>query len=137
VGWGYVENIWVGSLWVRDGPLSATGVAGANVTAMLKGLFFHSFVKYECDCTLAEWQGIIEGEVVLDSGLYLVQLFEWFGGTDSNQQLVRTEQMERDGWYFYKTADQMNERWELILEHRSEIHRLHHLDSPKLSTLTP
>jgi hypothetical protein len=44
--------------------------------------------------------------------LYLLQLFEWFMGSESSQELVPSEQMA--GWQFYDSAEEMRQehkRW--------------------------
>jgi hypothetical protein len=64
-----------------------------NEQTQLVGLYFHTFLK---DNEI-QWQGIVVGNP--QPGWYLVQLFEWLNGTDSNIKLVMMEDMLH--WQFY------------------------------------
>lgn len=68
----------------------------------LIGKWFHSF-----DDDKIKWQGRILSSEKNDS--FLVQLFEWFGGTPSKQILVPFSDMLN--WNFYSSAEEMIEAW--------------------------
>lgn len=65
----------------------------------LRGKFFHSFGEEG----FVEWQGQILGQA--PGGFYLVQLFSWMIGEESNCLLVPFSEMT--DWYFYQNADAM------------------------------
>jgi len=67
----------------------------------LVGKYFHS-VKDDRETIV--WQGQITGEV--SPGIYLVQLFEWVMGMESNQQIVPAADMIH--WKIYDSQDEMN-----------------------------
>ena len=65
----------------------------------LTGKWFHSFSKP----SVVEWQGQILLRVNEDN--YLVQLYEWVGGTPTIQKLVSLDEMKQ--WQFYDTTEEM------------------------------
>jgi hypothetical protein len=66
----------------------------------LAGKFFHSVRE---DREKIQWQGRVVARI---GDSYLLQLFEWFAGTDSNQVLVPVSEMNH--WLFYDSAEEMN-----------------------------
>jgi hypothetical protein len=66
----------------------------------LVGKFFHSV---EADKETIKWQGRIIAEV--SPGLFLVQLFDWIVGGESNQVIVPVSEMAY--WPIYDSADEL------------------------------
>jgi hypothetical protein len=71
--------------------------------AILKGKFFHSFEEGR-----VQWQGCVLGSP--SPGYYLVQLFSWLSGEQTNQQIVPFEKMT--DWYFYDSSEELKYSWE-------------------------
>lgn len=69
----------------------------------LVGKYFHS----RDDAGVIKWQGLILGKT---GGLYLCQLFGWFDGRTTNQQLIPLREMRR--WEFFNSSVEMGERYE-------------------------
>lgn len=65
----------------------------------LRGKFFHSFDQD----AMVEWQGQVLGPSL--GGYYLVQLFSWAMGENSNCALVHFSEMT--DWYFYQDQESM------------------------------
>jgi hypothetical protein len=78
----------------------------------LVGSFFHGDVE-------RGWQGCVVAEPA--PGVYLLELFEWFMGSSSAQQLVHIEEMT--GWRFYDTTEWMNSAYEHGVKQRWEHER--------------
>jgi hypothetical protein len=77
----------------------------------LVGLFFHTFKFTDNELDIAiHWQGIVVGNPQPE--WYLVQLFEWMHGTDSNIQLVNIEDMT--DWKFYTDKEGFDLGYERI-----------------------
>lgn len=80
----------------------------------LVGRWFHSTVgKCEgCGQDIICWQGQILGLVTDDTGkkFYLVQLYEWLLGEETDQELVSVADVL--GWKFYASAEAMRSRFE-------------------------
>jgi hypothetical protein len=73
----------------------------------LVGCFFHSFRKTENGNKVVEWQGqIISKE---SDRFYLVQLFSWIDGGDTNMQVIDIFQMTN--WHFYHSETEMNDTY--------------------------
>ena len=71
----------------------------------LVGKFFHRFQG-----DVIDWQGKVLAR--MKAGLYLVQLFSWLGGEETDQVFVTLAQMRN--WKFYRDAELMkwrHERW--------------------------
>lgn len=71
-----------------------------DAQTQLVGLYFHTFNKLgkpSPEYLEMHWQGIVVGNP--EPEWYLVQLFEWLNGTDSNIQLVTMQDMLE--WKFY------------------------------------
>jgi hypothetical protein len=66
----------------------------------LVGKYFHSVGT---DRETISWQGQIIARV---GDSYLLQLFEWFTGSESNQVLIPA--VEMNFWLFYDSPDAMN-----------------------------
>jgi hypothetical protein len=77
----------------------AGGAMKPEQTHPLVNRWFHTFEGEDL-----HWQGHILAMVSPD--LFLVQLYEWFHGDTSQQQLVPLEQMKN--WKFYDTDKDMN-----------------------------
>jgi len=71
----------------------------AMVKNPLSGKFFHSIGQDGFLC----WQGQVLGEV--QAGFFLVQLFSWLDGDETNCEIVPFEDML--GWLFYQTSEEM------------------------------
>ena len=81
------------------------GVAAAQKEEKsLVGLWFHSKSKEDGEI---EWQGCVDR--LLSNGDYVVQLFEWFGGSPAEQKCVSLDSMRL--WNFYPTAKDMRMAW--------------------------
>ena len=80
--------------------------AKAKEVTPLVGLFFHSIKD---DGKTIEWQGRVKGHVGGPKDLYLLQLYEWVVGGESNQELVPSKKMA--GWHFYDSAEEMNNHY--------------------------
>ena len=72
----------------------------------LLGLLFHN---YKEDNPLVIYN---QGRVIsyLENGYYLVQLFEWLMGTESNQKIFHISKMIT--WDFYTTPDDMHDAYD-------------------------
>jgi hypothetical protein len=73
----------------------------------LVGSFFHS-------THTPGWQGCVVAEVA--PAVYLVELFSWFAGDSTDQQLVKLDDM--GGWTFYDDAEWMNNAYEHTIAER-------------------
>jgi hypothetical protein len=82
----------------------------------LVGRFFHSVKP---DGETINWQGLVEGHVGGPKDLYLVQLYEWVMGGESDQVLVSSEQMI--GWRFYDSAEDMAAYYQQYAATKGEI----------------
>jgi predicted GIY-YIG superfamily endonuclease len=69
----------------------------------LVGSFFYSDAE-------SGWQGCVVAEIA--SGMYLIELFEWLGGSAGCQKIVALSEM-RD-WCFYDSAKWMQSEWPRI-----------------------
>jgi hypothetical protein len=73
----------------------------------LVGKWFHSLKKDprypRCVNGIVEWQGQIIGKP--EPGWYLIQLYEWFMGSQTDQRLVPFAEMA--GWLFYESDESM------------------------------
>lgn len=83
---------------VADEPLSPTSLVGS----------FFLAGPTEQNPDLPGWQGCVIAEP--RPGLYLVELFSWFMGDSTNQQLVAIEDMA--GWEFFDTSEWMVNAYE-------------------------
>jgi|HubBroStandDraft_1064217.scaffolds.fasta_scaffold04838_6 hypothetical protein len=70
----------------------------------LIGKYFHSVKE---DRKTIEWQGEITARI---GDNYLLQLFEWFMGSESNQVLAPVADLSH--WRFYDSAEEMNYHYE-------------------------
>jgi predicted Rossmann-fold nucleotide-binding protein len=61
----------------------------------------------EGDRETIKWQGTVTAEVA--PGLFLLQLFEWIAGTETNQVVVPVADMTY--WRIYDSAEEMNEAY--------------------------
>lgn len=84
----------------------------ADETDGLTGRWFHSWREAQADDSdhvtlrnglVLEWQGQVIDRV--ENGLYLIQLYSWWDGTPSNQQLVEAREMTR--WTFFYSHIEM------------------------------
>jgi hypothetical protein len=66
----------------------------------LVGKYFHSVKE---DRETIQWQGVITARIGEN---YLLQLFEWFLGGESNQLLFPAAEMTH--WLIYDSAEEMN-----------------------------
>lgn len=80
-----------------DPETKSTRVSG------LIGRFFHSIKDGRL-----QWQGYVRSRP--EPGWYVIQLYEWMGGSPNIQRLVRIEAME--DWFFYQNAEEMMHSWE-------------------------
>lgn len=64
----------------------------------LVGQYFHSLKDGKI-----HWQGLVIGNP--EPGWYLLQLYEWLGGSPNVQQLKRIEEMS--DWLFYDSAEDL------------------------------
>lgn len=80
-----------------------TGAAPKPYKGLI-GLWFHSVGSDGVVC----WQGQIIARP--EPGVYLVQLYEWFTGSESVQQLVPFADMK--DWLFYSDSEGMKLSWE-------------------------
>jgi hypothetical protein len=71
-------------------------------TDPLVGKFFHTYRGGKI-----HWQGEVLARVPR-TNFYLVQLFEWWLGTPSDQLLVRINSMRE--WFFVNSANELRER---------------------------
>ena len=79
-----------------------------SATNPLVGKWFHSLND---DCSI-QWQGQVIGQIQ-EEGVatrYLVQLYEWLGGTPNVQRIAYLGNMEE--WLFYNTAEEMKFSYE-------------------------
>src|SRR5579872_2869454 len=84
----------------------------------LVGKWFHEIKKENGDEGIG-WQGHILGKVESEgTDFYLVQLFDWIVGNESNQFLVPLKDMLQ--WRFYNTSDEMNYYYTEIYSPRQE-----------------
>ena len=87
----------------KQGHEHFCGVEAAQASnATLVGLWFHSR-----KAGVIDWQGRVLRR--LDTGSYVVQLFEWALGRPSVQQVVSFDQMQ--DWDFYPTDFAMRRAW--------------------------
>jgi hypothetical protein len=77
----------------------------------LIGRSFHSFN----DNGDLSWQGRVESKV--DEGVYLVQLYDWIDGGESNLRLVKILAMV--DWYFYQDDEQMKHFQQYVFEKKA------------------
>jgi len=89
------------------------------MTNILDGRFFHSVDE---ETMTVEWQGYVIGSP--EPGWYLVQLFSWIDGEETNQHIVRFEDMKR--WFFYTNLADLKygaahgEAGQMMLERHAE-----------------
>jgi len=77
----------------------------------LVGKYFHSVKE---DRETIQWQGEITARI---GDNYLLQLFEWIMGAESNQVLFPAAEMTH--WLIYDSAEEMNEHYKRY-RHRQE-----------------
>lgn len=77
---------------------------------VLAGKYFHSLDESRHIC----WQGKVLGRA--EPGFYLVQLFSWADGENSNAQIVAFEEMFE--WLFYQSPDEMIHSYDYGQAHR-------------------
>ena len=70
----------------------------------ITGCFFHTLNENE----KIQFQGMVIGQI--ETGFYLVQLFDWLMGEPSIRKVVRVEEMTV--WLLYESSEQMNYSWE-------------------------
>jgi hypothetical protein len=80
-------------------------MAAKRVKDPLVGKYFHSVKE---DRKTIEWQGEITARV---GDSYLLQLFEWVAGYESNQSLVPIADLNY--WKFYDSAEEMNNHYHI------------------------
>lgn len=66
--------------------------------------FFHSFLENGD----VHWQGKVVQEC--GDGFFLVQLFDWISGAESDLKLTNLQNML--GWSFYDLREEMIDAWE-------------------------
>jgi hypothetical protein len=71
----------------------------------LVGKFFHSYH----DNGRLEYQGKVLSQP--NKGVYLVQLYDWIIGSESDQELIKIEDMLR--YKFYNSAEDMRYAYEM------------------------
>ena len=98
---------------VRTDRLSA--VEGHWRADSLVGSFFHSLKEKEGEHIVC-WQGCVVAEP--NPGIYLVEVFEWLGGSSTHQELIRIEDML--DWHFYDDSKWMNSAYHNVWERRLE-----------------
>lgn len=89
------------------------------------GRYFHTFRMEEDGCRLVQYQGRIGTQI--SESVYMVQLYEWFVGSPSTEYLVTLEEMVRDRWEFYQTAEAWNETFQHNYEHQRTNHLQYHV----------
>lgn len=81
--------------------------------SVLSGQWFHSWkTETPCGCNLLHWQGMVLAEASL--GLYLVQLYEFVGGTPNIRRLVSVQEML--SWTLYESSEVMNNAYDQYSE---------------------
>lgn len=70
----------------------------------LVGQYFHSLDANG----KVHWQGVVIGNP--EPGWYLLQLFEWLGGSPNVQRLAKIEDMAT--WLFYDSSEDLIFSWE-------------------------
>jgi hypothetical protein len=84
----------------------------------LVGKYFHSV---KADKEMIEWQGLITARVDTANGVaYLLQLYEWIVGCESNQVLMPAADMMY--WLIYDSLEEMNGHYKEY-SHRCEARR--------------
>jgi hypothetical protein len=90
------------------------------------GQYFHTFRMEEDGCRLVQYQGQIETRI--SETVYMVQLNEWFVGSPSTRYLATLEEMVRDRWEFYQTAEAWNETFQHNYEYQRTSHLQYHIE---------
>lgn len=75
--------------------------------AGLVGYYFHSFPK-----GFLKLQGVVQAKLTPE--FYLVQLFEWGFGEESDQIVVSLSRMEHENWRFYDSSEEMKREADVI-----------------------
>jgi hypothetical protein len=91
-------------IWLEINKMKNNNNRNVNKNSLI-GKHFHSF---QGDGHL-KWQGQVVGSITGE--VYLVQLFEWVTGAESNLRLVKLEEML--SWDFYQTREDMKQTYEM------------------------